>query len=198
MRAPADTGDLVVVHVQDEGRLFCEPIPLWPLADRLDDAVAQMLSWAISFSMSSRKRLFLRSLSMAVRSSISLSHASRRARNRSHTTFSSLVIGPLMMTWPVLMSMTMSSGLGRGSGRSASGRAFCAFCASPVPNVNSSHWCKAANRRYPFAAAVFEYKMALCEEAERRDAIVLIQLDLAELAASPDRRGRGPPLPLLR
>jgi hypothetical protein len=35
------------MRVLPEGRLFCEPIPLWPLADRIDDAVAQMLSVAL-------------------------------------------------------------------------------------------------------------------------------------------------------
>jgi hypothetical protein len=35
------------MRVLPEGRLFCEPIPLWLLADRIDDAVAQMLSVAL-------------------------------------------------------------------------------------------------------------------------------------------------------
>jgi uncharacterized membrane protein len=60
--------------------LFCGSPSAFAIISR------RRFSWAISSSMKCRADFILRSLSMAVSSSISRSHSSRRARSRSQTT----------------------------------------------------------------------------------------------------------------
>ena len=86
------------------------PIAVSRLADCPDDNITQSL-FMRDFILDEASKALVLAILKACGQFLDLEVAFLNpARNRSQRTFSSFVIGPLTMTWPVFMLISMSSG----------------------------------------------------------------------------------------